>query len=88
MNKRPKPHVRRDLVEPLASFSDATVEGLQAFDNHVSGMSPADGISCLGFLKKASRDMRDAANEFVAAVDAHADRVRWMKKANQKARQR
>ena len=45
MNKRPKPHVRRDLVEPLEKFSEATVKGLEAFDDHMRGMSPIDGIS-------------------------------------------
>jgi hypothetical protein len=51
-------------------------------------MSPVDGVGCLGFLKKASRDMRNAANEFAATVEAHAQRVRWMKAAERKRRER
>jgi hypothetical protein len=57
-----KPHVQRDLLQPLGSFSQETVEGMDAFGDYICGMSPVDGIRCLGFLRKASRDMRDAAN--------------------------
>jgi hypothetical protein len=88
MNRKPKPHVRRDLVKPLERFYRRTVEGMRPFDRYISGMSPVDGIGCLGFLKRASYEMRDAANEFVATVDAHAQRVRWMKEANRKRRER
>jgi hypothetical protein len=88
MNRKPKPHVRRDLVQPLEQFYRKMVEGMRRFDKSVYYMSPVDGIGCLGFLKKASREMRDAANDFVATVDAHAERVQWMKEANRKTRER
>ena len=88
MNRKPKPHVRRELVQPLERFYPKMVEGLGRFDKAVYYMSPVDGIGCLGFLRKASREMRDAANDFVATVDAHAERVRWMKQANHKTRER
>ena len=88
MNRKPKPHVRRNLVEPLERFYRETVEGIKPFDKYITRMSPVDGIGCLGYLKKASRDMRDAAKEFVATVDAHAERVRWMKEAKRKSRER
>lgn len=88
MNRKPKPHVRRDLVQPLERFYRKMVEGMKPFDTYISGMSPVDGIGCLGFLKRASRDMRDAANDFAATVDAHAQRVLWMKETNRKRRER
>jgi hypothetical protein len=88
MNRKPKPHVRRLLVKPLERFYREMVKRMRPFDNYVSGMSPFDGVDCLGFLKKASREMRDAANEFVATVDDHAQRVKWMKEANRKRRER
>jgi hypothetical protein len=88
MNRKPKPHVRRDLIQPLERFCRNTVEGMRPFDRYVYFMSPVDGVGCLGFLRKASREMRDAANDFVATVDAHAQRVRWMKGANRKRRER
>ena len=31
MNRRPKPHVRRDLVQPLERFYQENVEGLKPF---------------------------------------------------------
>jgi hypothetical protein len=86
MNRKPKPHVRRGLVKPLERFYRETVEAMRRFDKSVYYMSPVDGIGCLGFLKKASREMRDAANDFVATVDAHAQRVLWMKEANRMRR--
>lgn len=88
MNRKPKPHIRRDLVQPLERFYREMVEQMRPFDRYVSGMSPFDGIDCLGFLKKASREMHEAANEFVATVDAHAQRVQWMKETNRKRRER
>jgi hypothetical protein len=88
MNRKPKPHVRHDLVQPLEKFYREMIERMKPFDRYVSGMSPFDGIDCLGFLKKASREMRDAANEFVATVDAHGERVRWMKGVNRQNRER
>jgi hypothetical protein len=51
-------------------------------------MSPVDGIGCLGYLRKASRDVRDASKDLVAVVDAHAERVRWMKEAKRQDRER
>jgi len=88
MNRKPKPHVRRDLVQPLERFYRKMVEGMKPFDRYISRMSPVDGIGCLGFLKKASREMRDVAIEFVDTVDAHAERVQWMKKAKRNRRER
>jgi hypothetical protein len=88
MNRKLKPHVRRLLVKPLERFYRETVDGMKPFDRYVYFMSPIDGVDCLGFLKKAGREMRDAANHFVATVDAHADRVRWMKEENRKRRER
>ena len=88
MNRKPKPHVRHNLVRPLEQFYRETVEGIERFDRTIYYMSPSDGIACLGFLKKASREIRDAATELVATVDAHAERVRWMREANRKRRER
>lgn len=88
MSKKPKPHVQRDLVEPLARFSLETIKGLKPFDDYIHSMSPVDSIGCLGFLKRSSRDIRDAANELVATVEAHAQRVRWMREADRKRRER
>lgn len=88
MSKRVEPHVRRNLITPLEDFSRDAVTRLNAFARHISGMSPVDGIGCLGYLRKASRDMRDASKELVAAVDAHATRVRWMKEAKRQSRER
>ena len=88
MNRKPKPHVRRNLVKPLERFYRETVDGMKPFDRYVYFMSPIDGVDCLGFLKKASREMRDAAIDFVDTVDAHAQRVQWMKEAKRKRRER
>lgn len=88
MNRKPKPHVRDDLVQPLERFYRKTIDGMKPFDRYIGRMSPVDGIGCLGFLKKASREMRDAAIDLVETVDAHAQRVRWMKAANRKRRER
>jgi hypothetical protein len=88
MNRKPKPHVRRYLVQPLERFYPEMVERMRPFDKYVNDMSPFDGVDCLGFLKKASREIRDAANDFVGTVDAHAERVRWMKEQNRKRRER
>jgi hypothetical protein len=87
MSKRAKPHVRQNLITPLEEFSRFAVTRLNDFARHISGMSPVDGIGCLGYLRKASRDVRDASKELVAAVDAHATRVRWMKEAKRKSRE-
>jgi hypothetical protein len=86
MSKRVKPHVRQQLVTPLEEFSREAVAQLEGFRRHISGMSPIDGVGCLGYLRKASRDLRDASKELVAAVDEHAQRVRWMKDFNRKNR--
>jgi hypothetical protein len=86
MNRKLKPHVQRDLIPRLERFYREMVDGIRPFDRYISLMSPVDGIGCLGFLKKASREMRDAANDFVATVDAHAQRVQWMKKAKREER--
>lgn len=88
MNRQPKPHVQRDLIQPLERFYFETVDGMRPFERYINRMSPVDGVGCLGFLRKASRDMRDVANNFVATVDAHAQRVRRMKEANRKTRER
>lgn len=88
MKRKPKPHVQRDLIRRLERFYRETVDGIRPFDKYISIMSPADGVGCLGFLKKASREMRDAAIEFVDTVDAHAQRVQWMKEAKRKRRER
>ena len=86
MSKRPEPHTQRDLIKPLEGFSQEAEKKIKDFGDYIRGMSPVDGVRCLGFLRKASRDMRDAANSLVATVDAHAQRVRWMKEANRKRR--
>lgn len=88
MSKRVKPHVRQNLITPLENFSSDAVTQLNAFARHISGMSPFDGIACLGYLIKASRDVLDASKELVASVDAHSTRVRWMKEAKRKSRAR
>lgn len=88
MGKRVKQHVRRELVRPLEEFSREAIARFDGFARHIYFMSPADGIGCLGYLRKASRDLRDASKELVATVDAHAQRVRWMKEANRKRRER
>ena len=87
MSKRAKPHVRQHLITPLEEFSPFRYAA-HGFARHISGMSPVDGIGCLGYLRKASRDVRDASKELVAAVDAHAERVRWMKEVKRQDRER
>jgi len=88
MGKRVKPHVRRNLITPLEEFSRSAISQIDAFARQIYFMSPVDGIGCLGYLKKASRDLRDASKELVATVDAHAERVRWMWAARRKDRGR
>jgi hypothetical protein len=88
MSKRAKPHVRQNLITPLEEFSRYAVTRLNGFARHISGMSPVDGIGCLGYLRKASRDVRDASKDLVAVVDAHAERVRWMKEVKRQDRER
>lgn len=88
MNRTPKKHVQWGLIRPLEEFHRDVIDRMRAFNRYVSSMSPVDGVAPLGFLTKTSRDMRDAASEFAATVDAHAARVHWMKAENRKRRKR
>jgi hypothetical protein len=82
MNTKPKPHVRRNLMMPLSQFSDEMIDGLRRFEDYVHGMSPSDGVACLDFLRQISRELLDGATNFVTTVDAHAQRIEWMKDAD------
>lgn len=87
MSKRVKPHVKDELITPLEEFIKDAIPRIDAFSKHINFMSPVDGIGCLGYLRKASRDLRDAVKELTATVDFHAGRVRYMKEENRKRRE-
>ncbi len=55
MNTRKlKPHVRRDLVEPLALCHARIEDDLEKFGALVARLSPVDTRACLSYLRKAS----------------------------------
>jgi hypothetical protein len=85
MNTRKlKPHVRRDLVDPLALCHVDIERDLEKFGAIVARMSPVDTRACLSYLRKANRSIRDAANDFVAEVEANAERIVYMKTQDRK----
>ena len=80
-------HVQQTVIAPLEDLARRAREVIGPVVDILNRMTPVDSVTCLGQLRKFSRDLQDADRCLRAAVEFQEKRIFWMKEAKRKAKQ-